>query len=201
MVLGPLLLPIVGFGVAGIRVHNPWIYPTLNFLPLLVLMVWPVHVPWAAIRRLLWIVVAYVAGMLVLSPAIMAALFYAGNPHNREAGAELAREVSRIWRARTGTQLRIVGGSGKLANLVAFYSADQPYSIPLADLDRSWIDAARIRREGLAIVCESTDATCAKYASRMAPNAETVPVTLTSRFLGMAWPPVNYTITILRPVP
>src|SRR5205085_12472834 len=93
-------------------------------------------------------------------------------------GQLLAERIGQEWRATTPRPLRLVGGDLELAYVTAFYLSDQPLGLPLtlpyrlltsprfssdptADLPLAdpnlapWIDAARVKREGIALVCHA----------------------------------------------
>jgi hypothetical protein len=64
-----------------------------------------------------------------------------------------------------------------------------------------WVDAARIEREGIAIVCPRLESFCVRelnaYAERY--GGKTEDVTLARQFFGSSDAPVDYRIAIIPP--
>ena len=125
--------------------------------------------------------------------------------------SELAREVTRLWRARFASPLPIVIATFDLAAPVAFYSPDHPRMFAdspdpprvfAADQPEfsPWIDyPADLNRYGFVGICYDGDTDCLAYLARLAPGAETLDVTLAREVAGIkakAWP---FNIRIARP--
>ncbi len=67
--------------------------------------------------------------------------------------AEIAAEMQRVWRATTGTPLRIVAGDLWTAGMVAAHATDKPSILIEGSLRFSpWLDRARLEREGFMAV-------------------------------------------------
>jgi hypothetical protein len=67
---------------------------------------------------------------------------------------ELAGAVTEVWRSENHTPLRYIGGDGKTANGVSFYSPDQPSSFVNLDYARAlWVTPAKLEQNGLLIAC------------------------------------------------
>src|SRR5262249_62101521 len=66
----------------------------------------------------------------------------------------LAKQTTQEWPAVTKPPLPLVGGDGDLASVAAFYAPDRPSAFSAAEPQFTpWVDAARIRREGISLVC------------------------------------------------
>jgi len=125
--------------------------------------------------------------------------------------SELAREVTRLWRARFGSPLPIVAGTFDLVAPVAFYSPDHPRMfadspdaprIFAADQPQfsPWIDyPADLRRDGFVGICNDFDPDCVAYLARLAPNGEARDVTLTREVFGRKATPWTFHLRIAPP--
>jgi hypothetical protein len=97
----------------------------------------------------------------------------------------IARAVERTWRARTDKPLRIVGSQRTIVDGTNFYFASRPATFNLTERARTpWFDEARIKRDGIAIVCPEQETGCVHemkiYAARYGAAIEDV--TLARRF-------------------
>ena len=125
--------------------------------------------------------------------------------------SELAREVTRLWRARFASPLPIVIATFDLAAPVAFYSPDHPRMFAdspdpprvfAADQPEfsPWIDyPADLNRYGFVGICYDGDTDCLAYLARLAPGAETLDVTLAREVAGIKAKPWPFNIRIARP--
>lgn len=122
-----------------------------------------------------------VAGLVVLFWAILIVIAPVVNFASttlRASGAmlpqkEMALAVNAAWReASGGRPLRLVGGDDILSPAIVFYSSDSPSWYDPAHPDFTpWADAARIAREGAAVVCRPADRLCADQARQaLGPN-------------------------------
>lgn len=77
----------------------------------------------------------------------------------------LAEEVTFQWRERFSEPLSIVAGTRPYPESIAFYSSDHPsVFIDLNERYSPWIDESRLKREGIAVVCQETDPECLRAA-------------------------------------
>ncbi len=125
--------------------------------------------------------------------------------------SELAREVTRLWRARVASPLPIVVAAFDLAAPVAFYSPDHPRMFADSpDPPRvfasdqpefsPWIDyPADLARYGFVGICYQGDTGCLDNLARLAPGAEKLDVTLAREAAGIRAKPWTFHIRIARP--
>src|SRR5262249_6362973 len=125
--------------------------------------------------------------------------------------SELAREVTRRWRARFSSPLPIVIATFDIAAPVVFYSPDHPRMFADSpDPPRTfaadqpefspWIDyPADLRRLGFVGICDNYDTDCVAYLDRLAPAAEALDVTLTREVAGRTAVPWTFHLRIMRP--
>ena len=133
--------------------------------------------------------------MLIASPVI-AVIAQRNGPQPAAAQAHLlAGEVERVWHETTPLPLRLVGGTGDLADGVITYAADRPRA--LADMPQP--DAAGLARSGMAIVCFAEDAGCRNKASAQAAGGRRIETEIVRNFLGFPGKPQRYTIFIVPP--
>jgi len=85
-----------------------------------------------------------------------------------EPRAELAREVTRIWRETTGgKRLAVVAGSFPLMHNIGFYSPDDPSTLIDFDYAKSpWLSSEKVAATGVAVVCEVDAEELARHQRR-----------------------------------
>jgi hypothetical protein len=149
---------------------------------------------------------------LIVSPFYALATFKARPDRDAFAPtSELAREVTRLWRARFSSPLPIVVATCDLAAPVAFYSPDHPRMFadnpdpPRVFASEQpafspWIDyPADLDRYGFVGICYETDKDCLDNLARLAPDAEKLDVTLAREAAGIRAKPWPFKIRIARP--
>jgi hypothetical protein len=191
---------------------------TFSLAPLIAMELLGVRSANSVARIASWTVLGTSAVSLALSPMLGYAhiLHPAGVmrsiPAPDEPLFELAQTATRIWHDKTGSQLKIVGGTlgdpavptpygNPYADAVAFYSADHPSEFIDFDFAHApWISPERLDRDGMLIVCPSGNGDCMKAADVFAAHAVSrVTVTLTHRFWIWQGRPVAFTLTIVPP--
>jgi len=173
--------------------------------------------PWLAVRRRAVARMAAVATVatalqVIVSPFYACATFKERPDRDVFAPtSELAREVTRLWRARFPSPLPIVVATFDLAAPVAFYSPDHPRMFADSpDPPRvfasdqpefsPWIDyPADLRRYGFVGICYDRDKDCLGNLAGLAPNAEQLGVTLAREVAGIRAKPWTFNIRIARP--
>jgi 4-amino-4-deoxy-L-arabinose transferase-like glycosyltransferase len=220
---GAILVPIIAVVLVcvpilvaiplHVRLKNEWGDALFFIVPVALLAL----APWLAVRRRAVARTATVAAVatalqVVVSPFYALATFM--DRPNRDAFAptsELAREVTRLWRARFSTPLPIVVATFDLAAPVAFYSPDHPRMfadspdpprIFAADQPEfsPWIDyPADLRRNGFVGICDDGQTDCLDYLARLDPHAEKLDVTLMREVAGLKATPWRFHIRIARP--
>ena len=97
----------------------------------------------------------------------------------------LAQRVAHEWRRVTDKPLRMVAGESDLAFGVAAYLPWRPSAFP--DFNRKlapWVDAARLKRDGVAIVCLAADPTCSLPAAALGLNGPRTEADITRTYFG-----------------
>jgi hypothetical protein len=173
--------------------------------------------PWLAVRRRAIARMALVAAVVtalqvIVSPFYARAMFKERPDRDTfTPTSELAREVTRLWRARFSSPLPIVIATFDLAAPAAFYSPDHPRMFAdspdpprvfAADQPEfsPWIDfPADLRRLGFVGICYDGDKECLDYLARLDPGAEKLDVTLAREVGGIKAKPWTFNIRIARP--
>ncbi len=192
-----LLLPMLGAILAGTEITSLWSMSAWTLLPVVLLSSPRIIVAPKAGTQLLALAVMFPLLMLLASPLIALSVHRNGLPDEQTDGSLLAPEVEKVWRETSGKRLRIVAGD--LAYQIAFYAKDRPDAFP--DFNHtlaSWIDEARIRREGMAIVCRTGNEFCLRNARRLTASDGST-VTVERRYLGVAGAPGHYRILVIPP--
>jgi hypothetical protein len=196
-----------------VKLKNEWGDGLFFIVPVALLSL----MPWLQVRRRAiarMATIAAVATALQVSVSPFYALATFKDRPGRDAFAPtsgLAREVTRLWRARFSTPLPIVVATFDLAAPVAFYSPDHPRMFAdspdpprvfAADQPEfsPWIDyPADLRRHGFVGICDDGDAECLDYLARLDPGAEKLDVTLAREVAGLKATPWRFHIRIARP--
>jgi hypothetical protein len=150
----PLLLPALVALAAGVELNSIWTASAWTLLPVVLL-----SSPRSFVSRPAFLAIV---ALSVLLPLLMAAAApvvglmqqRAGLPLNAAHSRLLAQYMAQEWRAATDRPMRLVGGDVDLAPMTAFYLPDRPSTFPVAEPHFApWVDTARIRREGISLVC------------------------------------------------
>ena len=140
--------------------------------------------------------------MVAASPVIAVVIHRQGVTNYASHYRLIAQTVEQTWRARTNAPLRILGGNRPVVDGSNFYFADPPATFVVTEPMRTpWVDATRIAREGIAIVCPRAEPGCLKelneFVTRYAGKIEDV--ALARRFFGSSDTPIDYQIAIIPP--
>ena len=106
------------------------------------------------------------------------------------------------WRRVTDKPLRMVAGESDLAYGVAAYLPGRPSAFP--DFNRRlgpWVDAARLKRDGVAIVCQAADPTCGMPAAALGLTGPRTEAEVTRTYFGTPGRTGRYVIVIVPPQP
>jgi 4-amino-4-deoxy-L-arabinose transferase-like glycosyltransferase len=200
----PLLLPAIVAPLAGVEVVSLWTISCWSLLPVVLLSSPLVVVTRDAAVRVVAIAAALPVAMVIMAPAIAVAMHQFGLVKPSAAHSRLlARAVEQAWHETTDRPLRLVGGQGDLAYGVAFYAAEKPSALP--DFDRKlafWITPERLVREGIALVCASSDRLCVTNAESLAaagPPGRRSEVALARRHFGSEGASARYLIITVPP--
>jgi hypothetical protein len=188
-----LLLPMLGAIATGTDITSLWSMSAWTLLPVVLLSSPRIVIPAKPDIDLVAIAVAFPLLMLIASPFIALSVRN-GLPDEQTDGSLLAPEVEKVWRQATDKPLRIVAGD--LAYQIAFYAKDRPDAFP--DFNRTlapWIDDARIRREGMAVVCRAAAERCLRSVAATGGASVTVERT----YAGFGGTPGRYRILVQPP--
>jgi len=200
----PLLLAALAGIVARAQLDPLWTMSAMTLLPVVLLSSPLLTVNRTAAIALLTLAVVLPLLMLVASPVIALVIHRQGVPNYSSQYRLVAEAVERAWRAQTDRPLRIFGSYRNIVDGANFYIASRPATFAITDPQRTpWVDADRIERDGMAIVCPVPETACVAemnaYAARYGAKVEDV--TLARRYFGTDDTPVNYQIVIIPPRP
>jgi 4-amino-4-deoxy-L-arabinose transferase-like glycosyltransferase len=197
---GPLLLPAILAPVVGFEITSLWTMSAWTLLAVVML-----SSPLIALDRqpvLVNITAAVVLPvvMVAVAPLIAATIHRNGGTPAAMHSRLLAERVAHEWRRATDKPLRMVGGDGDLADGVAFYLPSQPSTFPGFNRQLApWVDVTRLVRDGMAIVCQAADPTCALPATALNLSGPRIEVDITRSHFGVPGRTVRYVITIVPP--
>jgi hypothetical protein len=180
-----------------------WMIAALTLFPVVLLGSPQVKLARAAAVRLLALALCYPLLMLAVSPAVAIAIHRQGLSDYQSQYRLIAAAVEAAWRRQTDAPLRILGSYRNIADGSNFYFSGYPATFDVNGPMRTpWVDAARINKEGIAIVCPVKEYGCMInmqwYAARY--PAGTIEITkLARRFFGSSDAPVTYVIMIVLP--
>jgi 4-amino-4-deoxy-L-arabinose transferase-like glycosyltransferase len=199
----PLLLPLAAALVTGTSLLSLWNTPALNLLPVMLLASPLIVVPRVAVLRIASVVTALTLVIVAASPLVAFVLLKTG-VENHAAYARLLMEATeREWRAATGRPLKMIAGPFALVSTASFYGTDAPSTFAhFSKYLSPWADDARIRRDGMAIMCDDTWL-CRHFTDEVAARhggaSRRAEVTLTRRWLGFEGAPARFIIAIVPP--
>jgi len=164
-IFGLMALPFlltVGVGTAlRIELSTVWAFPMWFFLGAGLLVLFEVEPEASQVRRCLAIVFGFQLAVLAASPLVALGMHLTEPAVWTSPRKEVAAYVSEAWHREVGEPLRIVAGTKPYADSVTFYSSDHPSLFIDFDFRASpWISPARLRTQGIAVVCLQTDRAC-----------------------------------------
>ncbi len=202
LALGPSLLTVLAGLAIGIKVSSNFLIPAFFVIPVAILahsglVFGPDQLK--VLRRFVtgWFVVA-----LIGAPLFAFAVFARQSDLTTEPRAEIAVYATRAWREATGRPPTIAGGSAAYGLGLPFYSPDrlryydihQPSATP-------WITSEMIASQGVLIVCQDGDSTCADNAGRLpAASRQLLRIRLSHQVLAWRSPEFGFEVHLLLPV-
>jgi 4-amino-4-deoxy-L-arabinose transferase-like glycosyltransferase len=209
----PLLLPCLVALATGIEVSSTWTGAGWTLLPVVLLASPLIAISRQAILGIVAFAVVLPPLMTAAAPAIALAAHRAGGvPPPAAQGRLLAERLMQEWRQVTDRPLRLVGGELDLSYTTAFYLPDRPVALPIGMPQLApWVDAERIAREGISLLCYSRDddaggRTCVHHgmiesfeALARAPGSRHVEVEIRHSYLGVPGYAVRYFIFTVPP--
>jgi hypothetical protein len=198
----PLLLAALA-GIAARADLDPlWSMSAMTLLPVVLLASPLVHVNRNAVVYVLAFAIIFPLLLLAASPVIALVIHRQGVTNYASHYRLIAQAVEQAWRGTTDQPLRIVGGNRPVVDGSNFYFTDPPATFVVTEPMRTpWVDAARIAREGIAIVCPRAEPGCLRelsgYVARYGGTTQNI--TLARRFFGSSDTPLDYQIAIIPP--
>ena len=199
---GPLLLPVLAAPLTGVEITSLWTMSAWTLLPVVLL-----SSPLITLDRRPVLAIAVTAMvlpplMLAVAPLIAIVNHRADRTPTSAHSSLLAEQVEREWRRLTEQPLYVVGGDADLAYGVAFYLPSHPSVLPDFNLQMaSGINLARLRREGIAVVCRAADPTCVLPATALGLTGTSIEVEVTRSHFGISARPGRYVILVVPPRP
>lgn len=188
------------------RLDPLWSMSGMTLLPVVLLISPLISVQRAAAIRLTAMAVIFPLIMVAASPAIAYVIHRNSLQNNYGTHYRLiAQAVQNAWRQQTDAPLRIVGSFRTVVDGTNPYFPSRPATFAITSTWRTpWVDDARIKREGIAIVCPEPETACMDelhaYAQRF--GAKLIEdVTLARRFFGTDDKRILYRIAIIPPQP
>ncbi len=152
--------------------------------------------------RVAGLLVLFWAVLLVIAPVVNLASTALRAPGAVLPQKETAIAATSAWRTASGGRpLRLVGGDDIFSPAIVFYSSDNPSWYDPAHPDFTpWADAARIARDGAAVVCRTADRLCADQARQaLGPNLLEREITAAKRTVWGTLP--AHTVLMLMRLP
>lgn len=198
----PLALPLAPALIKNISLLSLWNTPALNLLPVMLLGSPRLTVPRVAVLRIASIVTLSTLLVVAASPLVAFALLKGGVENDAAYARLLMQAAEREWHRTTDKPLKLIAGPFTLVSSAAFYGKDRPstYAHFSKYLSR-WVDDARLRREGMAILCVDVPL-CLQFMEQVAApfgGGRRSEVTLQRHWLGFASEPKRFVIMIVPP--
>ena len=198
--LGPVLLTALITVLTAARTEAKWGL-TLAFAMVLLAARGAASVPGRPSYRRAWgwLISAWLV-VLCLAPLLWEHRANRDEPGQSEPRAELTELMESQWFNAYGVPLKWVAGTRPIAMSASFYSkVGAQYWNPWASqLDAPWVDAARVQRDGLAIVCDAgLEPGCQAQAEHLCGPARTLTVAKHAR--GHRFAPHSFIVTFCAP--
>jgi 4-amino-4-deoxy-L-arabinose transferase-like glycosyltransferase len=197
-------VPVLAGILLNVRLKSDWGNSLFSLVPIAMLALAPsLLVTRRAVARAAMIAGAGLVALLVgaaIYPRVHFKMMPGDEPYRPLA--EMAREVTKLWRERFHSPLPIVVSLDfSLAAPVVFYSPDHPRMF--ADVDPAyspWIDyPTELQRRGFVGICIADQPHCTAYLDGFAPQAERVNLTLVRNFAGITSRELKVIVWIMRP--
>lgn len=199
----PFLLAVLIALIFKVRIKSLWAISMMTLLPVVLFSSALVKIPRSAGVAAIAVAIAFPLMMLLFSPAIAIVVRWAGVDNHEDQYRLVARALESAWQKQTDKPLLIVGSYSSVANGAAFYVADRPTAFYLYSPALSpWIDDARIRREGMAMVCPESMYVCMRMLEGYGEHYHGMAaehVALARSYLGEQGATALYEIVIIPP--
>jgi 4-amino-4-deoxy-L-arabinose transferase-like glycosyltransferase len=198
----PLLLPALLAPIFRFEITSLWTMSAWALLPVVLLSSPLIALDRRAVVAALAAAVVFPVVMVAAAPLIAGLVHRGGGAPAAMHSRLLADRVAHEWRRVTDKPLRMVAGESDLAFGVAAYLPSRPSAFP--DFNRKlgpWVDAARLRRDGVAIVCVVADAGCGLPATALGLTGTRIEADVSRSYFGTQGRTGRYTIIIVPPQP
>jgi 4-amino-4-deoxy-L-arabinose transferase-like glycosyltransferase len=198
---GPVLLTIAAYLVSNVRFTVSYLIPVFFAMPVAFLAASGTVVTAPVLRRVALAAVGAWLPLIVASPVLALYSFEHAAPGDVEPRRELAIAATQIWHRLFDRPLKFVAGTGALATAATFYSPDAPSYLILGNPSLSpWARPKQVKRDGVVILCRSSDQACIKRAEGMLgewPLRTTR--TFATSFMGRQSSPQSFVLFVLPP--
>ncbi|MGK9235120.1 glycosyltransferase family 39 protein [Inquilinus limosus] len=199
--LGPFLLTVLIALLFSVRINTHFAIPIFSLSPLAAIVWLRPAIDREALRRLA--VLAGGGALLLLAAAPLAGAWTLR--HDVQQAAEprrlVAEQLTALWHRQIGTPLAIVAGTESYSLSATFYSPDHPTDFTaFARAYAPWIDADRLRRGGLAVICLKTDEWCLGEAAKYdGLDSWRTGFTVAKRMFGLTGQPFDFVVVFVKP--
>jgi 4-amino-4-deoxy-L-arabinose transferase-like glycosyltransferase len=201
----PLLLPIAAAVAAKEEIVSLWSIGSMTLFPVVLLSSQQVTITRTHLRRILVLAMAAPIVIAALAPAIAVVIHRRGVPNHATHYRLVAQAVEQAWRQTTAAPLRLIGSYDNLLYGTLFYFPQQPSTLEIMNPGLTpWTDAARVKREGIALFCPAEMISCVQAMNERAaggPAGQRVEVEVSRSYFGTADTPERYLIVTVPPNP
>jgi 4-amino-4-deoxy-L-arabinose transferase-like glycosyltransferase len=201
--VSPFLFAALIAVLLQVEIAPLWSISAMTLLPVVLLSSPLVTISRPAAVRLLVLSIIFPLVLVAISPVVAIIIYREGVPNYGSDYRLVAKAVESAWHQYTDKELRIVASIGDLVNGIDFYFVDQPSTLDILNPTQTpWIDADRIGRDGVAIVCPEAEVFCLRAASYYLAYYRTnaaEDVVIARRYFSMFDTPERYKIVIILP--
>jgi len=197
--------PPLGGLIFAVYMKTDWGISLFFLVPLALVAIPSLRIPVGALFRItaIWLVLSLAT--LVAAPRI-AVIEMEHNPNSANsygARAQLARELTDMWRRQFGSRWAVVAGTTEIGEPMTFYSPDHPAPLTPGEVWSSGLTSLEeAKRLGFIGICDTTDGrlpVCEAWMKENAANAEQLVMTTQRFFQGHPGPAINWKIYIAPP--
>jgi 4-amino-4-deoxy-L-arabinose transferase-like glycosyltransferase len=191
---GPLVLTVVAYLAANVRITIGFLMPDFFALPIVFLVLSRTEITQTALRKIALCVAAAWLFLALASP-LFGYYALANAPEIQlEPRKEVAAAATDYWHTTFGQPLKFVAGEERLATATTFYSPDAPSYFNLGQPESSpWASVEEIKRDGLIFICPEKEQRCLEQATMfLGVRAPRLTRELTTSFFGRTAKPQRF---------
>ncbi|HWZ39716.1 MAG TPA: glycosyltransferase family 39 protein [Bradyrhizobium sp.] len=197
--------PPLGGLIFAVYMKTDWGISLFFLVPLALVAIPSLRIPVGALFRItaIWLVLSLAT--LVAAPRI-AVIEMEHNPNSANsygARAQLARELTDMWRRQFGSRWAVVAGTTEIGEPMTFYSPDHPAPLTPGEVWSSGLTSLEeAKRLGFIGICDTTDGrlpVCEKWMKENAPDAPEQIITTQRFFQGHPGPSTAWQVYIQPP--